>query len=80
VNIGRPWVEGSTCTHGLVSLPYLDGPSMEWMREPAVRFLWLIPITESERDFKAREGLGALEARFEAAGFDYLDLMRPTVV
>src|SRR5438874_259081 len=30
VNFGRPWLPGSKCEHGLLSLPYLDGPSLEW--------------------------------------------------
>jgi hypothetical protein len=30
VNFGRPWIANSRCSFGLVSLPYLDGPSLEW--------------------------------------------------
>ena len=41
---------------------------------------WLIPITRSERDFKKRLGLDALEEAFERAGLDYLDPGRPSVV
>ena len=44
-----------------------------------VRFLWLLPIYESERDFIYSEGLEALEARFDAAGFGVADLQRPPV-
>lgn len=80
INFGRPWLPGSTCTHGLVSLPYLDGPSLEYMAETKTRFLWLIPITAAEVDFKKHEGLDALEARFEEAQFDYLDPFRPSAV
>ena len=29
-----------------------------------VEFLWLLPITEAERDFKVADGLEAMEARF----------------
>src|SRR5260370_12587677 len=29
VNFGKPWMEGSRCDHGLLSLPYLDGPQLE---------------------------------------------------
>ncbi len=29
VNFGRPWLDASECKYGLVSLPYLDGPSLE---------------------------------------------------
>ncbi len=80
VNFGRPWLPRSACTHGLVSLPYLDGPTLEWMEEPEVRFLWLIPITPRELELKTKEGLEALEERFERAQFDYLDPMRSSVV
>src|ERR1700754_4605526 len=29
VNFGRPWQDESECTYGYISLPYLDGPSLE---------------------------------------------------
>ena len=28
INFGRPWLHGSQCSYGLVSLPYLDGPAL----------------------------------------------------
>lgn len=82
VNFGRPWFPGSRCTHGLISLPYLDGPSLEVLELDAgiVRFLWLIPITKEEVEFKKVRGLEALEARLENANFDYLDPRRRSVV
>jgi hypothetical protein len=80
VNLGEPWIGGAECTHGLLSLPYLDGPALEWMSEPRVRFLWLLPITEGELRFKKEKGLEALEQRFEQEGLDYLDLLRQSVV
>ena len=54
VNFGRPWLAGATCDFGLVSLPYLDGPNLEWLDDSGfrVRNLWLVPISEAERDFK----------------------------
>ena len=82
VNLGRPWLPESLCTYGLVSLPYLDGPALEWLRrpiQPAIRFGWLIPITAAERDFKVREGLEELEKRFEK-NLDYLNPKRESVV
>jgi hypothetical protein len=79
VNFGRPWLDASACTHGLISLPYLDGPKLEWLEE-AIRFLWLVPITEEEREYKKAVGLEGLEVRFEAAQFNYLDPNRPSVV
>lgn len=80
VNFGEPLVGGSACTHGLISLPYLDGPSLEWLSEPEVRFLWLIPITDAEVQFRKRHGMEALEQRFEEAQFDFLDPFRQSVV
>jgi len=80
VNFGRPWLPDSTCTSGLISLPYLDGPKLEWSESPPTRFLWLLPITVAEREFRHRHGLEALEDRFEASGFDYLDPARSSVV
>jgi hypothetical protein len=84
VNFGRPWLLGSNCDYGLISLPYLDGPSLEELRSACggslIRFLWLLPITRSERDYKRAYGLEALEREFENARFDYLNPARPSVV
>ncbi len=80
VNFGRPWLPGSECTYGLISLPYLDGPKLEWLEKPLVRFLWLIPITGRERAYLKVHGLEALEEQFEAKRFDYLDPLRASVV
>lgn len=80
VNFGRPWLAGSACSYGLLSLPYLDGPGLEWLSEPRVRFLWLIPVTEAEVRFKQEQGLEALERRFDESRFDYLDPGRRSVV
>lgn len=79
VNIGRPIVPGSRCTHGLISPPYLDGPKLEWMAIPKTRFLWFVPVTESEVEFKKQHGLDALESRFEETQFDYADFFRDPV-
>lgn len=80
VNFGRPWLPGSSCDHAVLSRPYLFGPELEWMSVPRTRFLWVIPITLAEREFKRRHGLDALEERFEAAQFRYRDPGRPSVV
>lgn len=80
INFGRPWLRGSACTHGVISLPYLDGPSLEWLDVPPIRFLWLIPITEAELHFKKQHGLEALERLFEQTQFDFLDELRSSVV
>ena len=39
-----------------------------------------IPITEAELAFKKKHGLDALEQKWEAAGFNYLDPLRRSVV
>jgi len=50
-----------------------------WERGHA-RILWLLPITETERDFKAQHGLEALEQRFDDASRQYSDPQRASVV
>jgi hypothetical protein len=82
VNLGRPWVRGSKCSFGLISLPYADGPRLEngFIQLKPVSFLWLIPITRAEREFKRTHGLEALEQRFEAASFYPPDPKRRSVV
>lgn len=82
VNFGRPWVPGSKCSHGLMSLPYLDGPKLEWLRsgDAEIRFLWMIPICAREVAYKADHGLEKLERLFEESRFNYLDPLRPCVV
>jgi hypothetical protein len=79
VDFGRPWLDDSICDHGLVSLPYLDGPPLENLvaASTAVRFLWLVPVTASELAYRRAHGTEALEARFEQARFNYLDPARP---
>jgi hypothetical protein len=82
VNLGEPWLPGSACDHGLISLPYPWGPELErcdWVGGHA-RLLWLLPITEAERDFKVEHGLEALENRFQAARLDFLNPDRASVV
>jgi hypothetical protein len=82
VNFGRPWLPGSNCDHGLISLPYLDGPRLEncSIGGDDVRFLWLLPVTSREVEFAKKHGLDALERRFESAPLDYLDAKRESVV
>jgi hypothetical protein len=84
VNFGRPWLDGSACEFGIISLPYLDGPKIEQLHltdgSSVVNCLWLIPITEAERDYKRSDGIASLESRFEESRFDYLDPLRPSVI
>ena len=80
--IGEPFAPGSACDHILVSLPYPFGPDFEHCPVPNghVHYLWLLPITASERAYKASHGLEALEVLFESSSFRYYDPLRPSVV
>ena len=78
VNFGQPWFEDSIADYGFISLPYLDGPELEIGGE--VRFLWLIPITKQEVEYKKQYGLEALENKFEELGLDYLNPYRDSLV
>ena len=82
VNFGRPWQNGSTCEYGLVSLPYLDGTSLEKLLidNVTVYCYWLIPITEKERNYRWSSGIEKLEERFESNQVDYIDPYRNSVV
>jgi len=79
--IGRPWLPESTCDHFLVSLPYPLGPEFEICdtADGTVHTLWLLPITKSERDFKVREGLEALEQRFGEKELQYWQTRRESL-
>jgi hypothetical protein len=80
VDFGQPWLAGSACTHGLISLPYLDGPSLEWLAAPLIRFLWLVPVTASEVRFTEAHGVEALALRFDEQRSNLLDPRRASVV
>jgi len=84
VNFGRPWLPGSHCSSGLISLPYLDGPDLEFLRHSElkqdVRFLWLIPITVEEVRYKKEHGLGSFENLLETGNVDYVDPLRKSLV
>lgn len=73
VPIGGAWLDRSPSDHLLISKPYPFGPDFERIDAPEgqARVLWLLPITEAERDFKIANGLEALESRFEEAGVEY---------
>jgi hypothetical protein len=66
----------------LVSVPYPFGPALEsctWSGGHA-RLLWLLPITEAERDYKIEMGQDALEQRLEDSAIIPTDIARPSVV
>src|SRR5689334_5826036 len=78
VNFGCPWLAGSTCDHGLISLPYLDGPKLEELVVGTilVHCYWLVPLTAAEYDFLRHESVELLEQAFERTNFNYLDPFR----
>ena len=82
VNFGKPWLDASICDHGLISLPYLDGPKLENLKVGfvQVKFLWLIPVTKEEVSFKKKHGLDALEEQFDLAKLDYASPNRQSVI
>ena len=82
VNFGKSWIGASRCRYGLISLPYSDGPSLQQFRagDREVQCLWMIPITQSEREYKIKNGIDSLGQKFEESQFDYLDPMRESVV
>jgi hypothetical protein len=82
LSIGEPWLPGSTCECFLVSLPYPYGPELEVcnLADSHVHVLWLLPITAAEREFKVREGVEALEQRFDECTVKYWEPDRPSVV
>lgn len=81
INFGQPWWDQSNCEYGLISLPYLDGPSLEWLDIDGieVQFLWLIPITRQEVDYKKKYGLESLEGKFDKLSFEYLNPYRNSI-
>jgi hypothetical protein len=80
--IGEPWLPGSECQFFLVSLPYPYGPQLEVCEVPVgrVSVVWLLPITSAEKEFKVRQGLEALEERFDSCAIEYWDPKRKSVV
>lgn len=80
--IGEPWLPGSKCNQLLISLPYPWGPELQTCHvgDRHVDFLWLLPITEEESEFKAENGLEALESLFDDHGLRYWDPHRRSVI
>jgi hypothetical protein len=80
--IGQPWLDGATCDHFLVSLPYPFGEELEVFDcdGTRVQFLWLLPITRAEYDFKKENGVDALEELFDKAAIEYWRIDRKSVL
>jgi hypothetical protein len=75
-------LEDSTCDHLLISLPYTLGPKLEicQINDDVIHIYWALPITKKEREYKTKNGLGALETKLEEKGVAYWQLDRPSVV
>lgn len=82
VSFGRPWIESSRCTCGLICHPYPFGPELEFTEADGLiaRVLWLLPITPGEREYKVATSVSALEDLFDSSPFNYLDPMREPVI
>jgi hypothetical protein len=80
--IGEPWVNGSSCDHFLISLPYPYGPDLEIvpLGNAQARLLWMLPITKAELDYKMTHGLEALERLFDSSSIEYWAADRKSVV
>jgi len=83
VRLGYPWMEESRCDRFLISLPYPLGSDFELCQlddAHLVRFLWLLPITESEDRFIRSSGVEAFERRLEESGLDPVNPKRRAIV
>jgi hypothetical protein len=82
VNFGKPWLDDSKCTYGMLSLPYLDGEELEILKidQTMIRFLWLIPITEKECEYKKKFGLDKFEELLESREVDFSNPLRAGVI
>lgn len=82
INIGRPWMDGATPDHLLVSLPYPYGPTLEHCDADGthVQVLWLVPITAAEAAYRHERGLEALEQLLETDGVDVISPRRLSLV
>ena len=82
LEIGQPWLPGSTCQHLLVCLPDAFGPEFEWLssRERTIRFVWLVPITAREAELARDQGYAALQEKLAAAQVDLGEPGRKSVV
>jgi hypothetical protein len=82
VFVGQLTDSNTTCDHGFISLPYIEGEEFEIFKHNGaeIHCYWFVPITKEERDFKIKFGPDALEDLFEENQFDYLDKTRESLV
>lgn len=82
VNFGQPVYAKGELDHGYLSLPYYDGEAFEWqcIDKRHVRHLWLMPISQAEREYKRSHDAEALEQLFERERLDYANPSRKSVL
>ncbi|MCH6563317.1 MAG: suppressor of fused domain protein [Myxococcales bacterium] len=82
LEIGHPWLPGSSCDHLLVCLPGPFGEEFEWHSptEHTIRFIWLMPITRSEAEFVRQHGFAELQRKLGTSQADVTALERSSVV
>ncbi|AEF98774.1 suppressor of fused domain protein [Methylomonas methanica] len=80
--IGEPWLDGSECNHWLISKRYPLGAELEIcnIKNTHIHVALLLPITEAENKYKAKNGLEALEKLFEDKGLEYWNIRRKSLV
>ncbi|WP_167539716.1 suppressor of fused domain protein [Leptospira meyeri] len=80
VNFGISLAKYSICNFGLLSFPYLQSKDFSYNESLNTEFLWLIPITEAERNYKIDYGIEMLEEIFEEKQLNYLDFTRKSLI
>jgi hypothetical protein len=64
VPIGRPWVEGAEADHLYINKPYFVSRDFATLRIDdsfSVHFLWLVPMTDREKEWRHEHGQEAFE-------------------
>jgi hypothetical protein len=82
IRVGRPWLDGSSADHLLVSLPYPYGPALEHCdaADRHVQILWLVPVTAAEARLVQEHGAEALEELLERSNVDVIAPTRRSLV
>ena len=83
LNLGEPWLDDSPATFLYVNRPYFTHRDFELLPYGDGRtahFLWLVPITEAEKDWRHEHGQEAFEQLLEAEQVNVVDPHRPAVV
>lgn len=82
IPLGMPIVQNSSLTSVLFAIAYFDPP---WFRGldvdgKHIQFLWVIPLTEREREFKTKTGWNALGQMFENEQVVIGDVFRESAI